>query len=263
MKIPCYYYLPKKDTFKNLFLYLDLSFGENEFIENAEPTALEAAQMVKYFYKMLNSEKKAEQEKKTTNINNWQWSGKHIKNFQGLDIGIFEKESDGEITYVIVNAGSSIKFDSFWNIRESIVDWSNNIEQPVGLSQDMSDSISFAKKFVNDHPDANIIFVGHSKGGAEAAANAVATGKKAILFNPAKTNYAAYGLDLAGYKNEITSYVVDGEALDYYTGFLPFETPAVRVILGKGENASDFSFNERVARHGIDTIIEILKNKTE
>ncbi len=161
----------------------------------------------------------------------------------------------------MVNVGSETKLKTDEDRKEFKDDWSNNIKQPFGYSQDMRDSIEFAKKFVNEHPNDNIIFVGHSKGGAEAAANAVATNRRAILFNPAEANLNAYLLDGDEYDGEITSYVVDGEALEYYLGFIPFETPAERIAIGQNSNAPDLSFKERLSRHGIDKIIEILKKE--
>ena len=60
--------------------------------------------------------------------------------------------------------------------------------------------------------DAHITFVGHSKGGAEALANAKATNKDVIVFNPAIPNYKRYGLRKK-YTAKAESYVVKGEIL--------------------------------------------------
>jgi len=59
-----------------------------------------------------------------------------------------------------------------------------------------------------------LTFVGHSKGGAEASANAVATGKNAIVFNPAYANLSAYDLGNSNYTESLKSYVVKGDILD-------------------------------------------------
>ena len=97
------------------------------------------------------------------------------------------------------------------------------------------------------------------KGGAEAAANAVATGKKAILFNPAKANLGAYGLDADEYDGKMVSYVVDGEVLETYLNWLPFETPADKIIIGKNNDETDYSFKERIRRHLLEEVIKALK----
>jgi fermentation-respiration switch protein FrsA (DUF1100 family) len=86
----------------------------------------------------------------------------------------------------------------------------------------MKASIQAAENFAKNNPYSRITFVGHSKGGAEAIANAVATGKDAIVFNPATAMLSEYGLDADAYEGKITSYVVEGEILD-----------GLSVVLGK------------------------------
>ena len=61
-------------------------------------------------------------------------------------------------------------------------------------------------------------FVGTSYGGAEVAANAVATGKDAILFNPASPNLSKYGLSFDDYEANMVSYIIEGEALSETVG---------------------------------------------
>lgn len=45
----------------------------------------------------------------------------------------------------------------------------------------MWESIEYAKDFVENHWDDEVTFVGHSKGGAEAAANALRLNKNCII----------------------------------------------------------------------------------
>lgn len=85
----------------------------------------------------------------------------------------------GKTQYAVVSKGTTMSFS-----KESASDWLNNILQPFGKSADMWASINNSIEFVNNNLDADITFIGHSKGGAEAAANAVANNKNAILFNP-------------------------------------------------------------------------------
>lgn len=88
----------------------------------------------------------------------------------------------------------------------------------------MKDSIMNAVAFSRSHENN----VAHSKGGAEAIANAVATNRNGITFNPAKPNLSAYS-DLftpeywgshyiKDYSANTTNYVVDGEILNYLFG---------------------------------------------
>ncbi len=62
--------------------------------------------------------------------------------------------------------------------------------------------------------------VGHSKVGAEAAANAVASNKNSIIFNPATVNLEAYGLSASNYSTSMTAFIVKGDILtDLERGF--------------------------------------------
>ena len=138
------------------------------------------------------------------------------KGSEGLVIHIYVR-GDGEHSsytgpkeYAFVNKGSST-----WG------DWVNNIQQPFGRSTDMSESIANVKYFSNgDWGDYEITFIGHSKGGAEAAANAVATNRNAILFNPAAAALKEYGLDANTYSADMTAYVVKGEPLNALNSLL-------------------------------------------
>jgi hypothetical protein len=92
----------------------------------------------------------------------------------------------------------------------------------------MWNSIDYAMNFVGTHPNAHITFVGHSKGGAEAAANAVATNKNAIVFNPATVNLGAYGLKSLEYTAIMTAFIVKGEVINNV--FDPVSKPIDKVI---------------------------------
>ena len=169
------------------------------------PTPLEAAYMADHIYKAEIVPGKI-----VKSYGDWVLEDIH-ENKQGLKIGIYYKTINGVKSYALVNAGS--KFDFKNELVDTCYDWFNNFAQPYGYSIDMIDSISYAKSFVNDHPTAHITFVGHSKGGGEAIANAVATGYNAITFNPATPRLSEYGLTMDGYKGEITNYIVEGEIL--------------------------------------------------
>ncbi|MDQ0047821.1 RHS repeat-associated protein [Paenibacillus polymyxa] len=109
--------------------------------------------------------------------------------------------------YALVNEGTST-----WG------DAGNDIQQPVGYSDDMRDSILKSSYFVANHKDSEITMVGHSKGGAEAIANAVANNKNAITFNPAVPSLSKYGLSNKNYTANAINFVVTNEILNKTLG---------------------------------------------
>ena len=48
----------------------------------------------------------------------------------------------------------------------------------------------------------------------------MATGRDAVLFNPATPEFEAYDLDFTNYKGDMTSYVVDGEIVSLTDGLI-------------------------------------------
>lgn len=213
--------------------YVDFTSNGRGLDEKHDPDPIEVARLADYSYSVFSSPQSTIDNERYTQINGWMLTTEYCKNDQGLNIAVYRKPISGKYCYVVVNVGSTLNFSSIANTKETANDWSNNIQQPFGYSQDMKDSIEFAKKFVEDHPNSNIVFAGHSKGGAEAAANAVATGKKAFLFNPAKANFEAYGLDADEYDSKMTTFVVDGELLSELLEDLPLETIGDKIIIDK------------------------------
>ena len=133
-----------------------------------------------------------------------------MTNSESLKIGIYSKTVNGVVSYAFVNKGSSME----WS------DWINNLQQPLGWSTDMEDSIKYAEDFVGKYAESTITFIGHSKGGAEATANAVKTNRDAILFNPATVSLGAYGLNSNTYSSDMTACIVKGEILNNIFGFI-------------------------------------------
>ena len=67
-------------------------------------------------------------------------------------------------------------------------DWQNNVEQLLSSkSADMWDAINYGIEFVNSHPEHEITFVSHSKGGAEAAS---AAGRSGIFPPPGPRSFS-------------------------------------------------------------------------
>ena len=118
-------------------------------------------------------------------------------------MNVYSKTVGGVTEYAVVNRGT-----------DSLAGWRENAQQPFGKSVAMQESIAKAQHFVNENPNAQITFIGHSKGGAEAAANAIATNRDAILFNPATAHLGAYGLPANAYTANMRGFIVEGEALD-------------------------------------------------
>lgn len=91
----------------------------------------------------------------------------------------------------------------------------------------MWDAINCARGFVEGKTQ-EITFVGHSKGGAEAASAAVATNRNAYIFNPATSNLSDYSLSSANYTADMTAFIVKGDIVNYMEGW--FSKPIDRVV---------------------------------
>ncbi len=132
---------------------------------------------------------------------------------EGLRMGFYSKKhTDGTYEYAVVNRGTV----NDHGLTQMKSDWKNNIEQPFGLSADLKESMDNATYFVNQHPYTEITFIGHSKGGAEAAANAIKVNRYAIVFNPSPLSILSNNLygSSTNYTCLINSYVVEGDVLD-------------------------------------------------
>jgi len=179
------------------------------------PTALEAAYMADHIYEDLTKdnygEKLAEKFGGWTLINIMKSVlGGSLSN---LKIGIYSRTIDGITEYAMVNKGTT---------PSSGNDWINNITGPAGFSSDMRESIGYARVFDKRYEGQELTMIGHSKGGAEAIANAVATGRNAITFNPMSPNLKEYSLDGSSYTGTMIHYVVKGDILN-----TTFGTPSV------------------------------------
>ena len=194
---------------------------------------------------------------------------------EGFKMGVYAREVKGKSGYTVANKGSS-----------TANDWYDNIVQPFGESSDMKRSIAISKEFCNNHQSSPITFVGHSKGGAEAVANAVATNRDAIVFNPATAFLDKYDLSTDGYAGNVTSYVVDGEMLDSLS-FVLGKNIGTEVSLESPYNYDIFEhqwvslsdedlmtqlekafaaevgnfLNENIKKHEIDLVIELIEDK--
>ena len=207
------------------------------------PTVLEAAYMAQHIYYI-------DEESSPYSYGKWELIDILVDD-NGFRMGVYKKMSYGETLYTIVNKGST-----------TTNDWSDNFKQPFGKSEDMKASIEISQKFVKEHSYAHTTFVGHSKGGAEAAANAVATNKKAILFNPMIPNLALYGLNPNEYSSDMTSYVIEGEILNSVFGEVRVGNTEYLTIPQEYKIQSGDYFekikDKIIWAHDISTIINIL-----
>ncbi|HLO85028.1 MAG TPA: hypothetical protein VK203_08470 [Nostocaceae cyanobacterium] len=147
------------------------------------------------------------------------WQLQHIYQQKGNSSfrgGLYSRTNkDGVTEYTFATAGTY--FENTERGRKSMVE---DLKQPFGNSGDMKVSIKTAQKISQQVGDAELTFVGHSKGGAEAAGNALATNRNALLYNPAAINAEAYGLDTKSYtgadEHGMTVFVVGGDFLNNY-----------------------------------------------
>ena len=207
------------------------AYCENNPVNRVDPTGLiptasEAADMADHIY---NSGKP---------LSGGWFQKSVIYGSEGLVMGVYMRYNSDYyqgIEYALVNKGSST-----WG------DWVNNFQQPFGYSTDMKESIENAKKFVESHWDDEVTFVGHSKGGAEAAANALRLNKNCIIFNPASVNANAYNLDITKYTASMTAFIVDGEILNMIFN-------AVSAPIDKRVDLIRYSWNP-INNHSMDAV---------
>ena len=206
------------------------------------PTAVEGAVMAKHIYDGKIGDKL---------IGGWHLDRIYTdKDNLAYRAGLYSRTVDGVTEYTMANAGTY--FENSKRGRGSI---SEDLEQPFGGSENMGASIKDAKEVSKELGDAELTFVGHSKGGAEAAGNALATNRNALLYNPAAINAKAYGLNAKSYKgadkNGMTAYVVKGDMLDRFINSL-FAKPIDKVVYLPQQS------DNSVTNHLIDTLIRAL-----
>lgn len=210
------------------------------------PTVMEAAEMADHIYNYDQYD-----DRRSRTIAGWRlidvWNGR-----EGMKMGIYIRDNDdwqNPTEYVIAFKGTT------WY---DLGDWQNNAEQLLTpKSADMWDAINYSKGFVESHSQ-EITFVGHSKGGAEAASAAVATNKNAILFNPATSNLAAYGLNASSYTADMTAYIVEGDIVNYLEGW--FSTPIDKAVYLPQQYGAWWQTNtfQRIMNHLMPAVKEAL-----
>ncbi|MBW7852624.1 MAG: hypothetical protein QY319_08975 [Candidatus Kapaibacterium sp.] len=173
----------------------------------------------------------------------------------GFQSMLFKRNNpiSGKLEYAYVTRGS-----------EECQDWAENlIRHPLGLRGQYDFSVEQAVKLSNRlGPDIELTLGGHSLGGALAMANAIATGRGAIVVNPAGLfmhDFKRLGLDRTRLKSvDIDVIRVQGEAVAFVQRlanlFLPVIDPMLYQIT-PGE-ITELSYDYEYSWVGTDAWIE-------
>lgn len=177
---------------------------------------------------------------------------------EGMKMGFYIPEGDdwqNPSEYVVAFKGTTLL---------DLGDWKNNAEQLLSpKSADMWDAINYGTEFVNAKSGYEITFVGHSKGGAEAASTATATNRSAIIFNPATSNLSAYGLSSSNYTASMKAFIVKGDIVNTAEGW--FSRPIDEMVMlpqqhgGKWHDLWQTSLYQSIQNHLMDAVKEALR----
>lgn len=190
-----------------------------------KPTALEAAHIADHVYGRGEL------------IGGWQHEYDHHDGT--LQMSVYSKVVDGETGYVVANRGTD----------EFASDMAQNVLQSIGQSVDMWKSIEFAENFVRQYSNAQVTFVGHSKGGTEATSNALATNKDAIVFNAAPINSKAYDLSVSEYEAEMVAFYVTGDPIKAGIDYVNRKVPGLIRPIGEVVHLPQQSWWNPVTNH--------------
>jgi len=139
-------------------------------------------------------------------------------------------------------------------------DWHANIAAGANTNAvNLVTARNFGQAIVDLAPDdMTITFVGHSKGGGEAIAAALATGRNAITFNAANFNFGRATMQQG---QSIRNYYVRGEELQHRLGVASIGTTVWLDTVYFTTNWRRQQVPDRRANHGIAAVITALGNK--
>ena len=170
--------------------------------DGKKPTPAEAARIAAHVY----GDKKDD-----ILIGDWKVSDKYFgilyNDDSGLNSNLYEKTVDGITEYVYATAGTD---PSSW------ADIKADMLQPFGLSKQYSNSIDNARN-LDININNELTFVGHSLGGGQAAANAMATGRSAVTFNAAGVGTGTKffnGVNVFSSSKNIDAYIMKNDPLN-------------------------------------------------
>ena len=179
----------------------------------------------------------------------------------GLKSAIYERTVDDVTEYVYATAGTDLLTIDMWE----------DIAQLWGQANQYGESVTIAKAISNDFPNSELTFVGHSLGGGLAAANALATDKNAITFNPAALSSATkknLGLKPLN-KGNITNVIISGELISFWQSIakMSYEgdiyTLNASYLSLKGDISILINTIRQIRNHLIGTVIDKLKEKKD
>ena len=214
--------------------------------QGEEPTAYEAAIMAKHVYgdevELVGDWKKCTEQDIAFNSKN------------GLKSALYERTRNGITEYAYVTAGT-----------QDITDFIEDFLQLDGNSNQYRESVLNALSLNEKYSKSELTFVGHSLGGGLAAANALATDRNAITFNPAAvTDLTMKNLHLrqSTTKGLIFNYVVRGEIVSYLQSKVGLKAVGGTYYLNAKYNFGDvINTVLRIKNHLIDTVIKILEEE--
>ena len=143
------------------------------------------------------------------------------RNQSGFTGGMYSRiKEDGSTEYAFVTRGSDLDFSKL-NRESTIKDWTNNLDQLTGATEQYKKSVDIAKQVSGD-TKGELTFVGQSLGGGLASANALATGRRGITFNAAGlSDVTLKDLSLNNKAANITAWIIKGEIVDYLQSMSP------------------------------------------
>ena len=237
------------------------------------PTVMEAALMAKHIYGNYNMSSEGLSSRQISK-GGWRlvniWYGRETMKMGIYLRGDVSSSYKGPVEYCLVFKGST--FD-FFNPNETFNVWKNNAEQYISAkSADMWDAIEKAKQFVVKVGKIEVTIVGHSKGGAEATAAAVATNKAAITFNPMIANLSDYRVNANNYNiGKMRHFIVKNEVLNILfkeppvgrSIYLPTQHVLIPDILGIPLNIVISAYNAvgMIQNHSMESVIAALGEK--
>ncbi|MBQ2857070.1 MAG: hypothetical protein IJE78_08130 [Bacteroidaceae bacterium] len=181
---------------------------------------------------------------------------KNMNSRSGLQSAVYERTIDNVTEYVYATAGTQLT--EFSDIKEDIL-------QLWGQTSQYNESIGIADKLSSQLGNSELTFVGHSLGGGLATANALATGKSAITFNPAalsSTTKKNLGLTSVNESN-ITNVIVKGEIVNHLQSIAGMSLEGDNYVINANYlmDISVLNTVMRVINHSIDTVIDELNRK--
>lgn len=150
--------------------------------------------------------------------NGWEAIDVNSNPFTGFKGVLYKGTYEGQTEYIYATAGT-----------DSPVDAIEDIDQVLGDSKQMYESIAFATKNAEEY--SGLSFTGHSLGGGLASANALAVEGKAVTFNAAGlSRNTKIIFNLLENTADITAYIVEGEAVHEMQSLIGIEAEGKRQI---------------------------------